>query len=69
MEVQKNLSFLNANRLINSDLSDLLTISKIEKDYNRGRGGRGGGRGRGGKGGGGRGGGGRGGGGRGGKGN
>jgi len=71
MEIQKNLQFLNSNRMINSDLSDLVQISKIEKDYNRGRGGRGGGRGgrgggRGGRGGGGRGGGGRGGGGRGG---
>lgn len=32
MDIQKSLSFLNAYRLINSDLSDLLQISMIEKD-------------------------------------
>ena len=32
MEIQKNLQFLNSNRMINSDLSDLVQISKIEKE-------------------------------------
>mmetsp|Transcript_30211 Transcript_30211/g.25441 ORF Transcript_30211/g.25441 Transcript_30211/m.25441 type:complete len:110 (+) Transcript_30211:2564-2893(+) len=59
MEIQKQLGYLNQNRFINSDLSDLLVISRVEKDFMRGRG-RGGGGGRG-RGGGGRGGGGRGG--------
>ena len=42
-----NLDYLKAHRMINSDLSDLLHVSLIEKEYKRNRGGRGRGCGRG----------------------